>query len=215
MGRGLARTKPSDGRGADPAAGSGVWPAWQKRLVGAALAFHLAALFAGAIGSEPSSPLEQRLARFFTPYFDLADLGYSYRFYVEPPATPIAIATLHFEDGRPEQKIRIPERVVAGPPLRRQRQLALAHALLLDAQDARTTTGRSSQSRLARSFADRLCRLYPGCGQVTWQITLHQIPDRGDVIEALDTPSVGRFDLFDESLFTTPEWVGDFPCAGS
>ncbi len=28
-------------------------------------------------------------------------------------------------------------------------------------------------------------------------------------------PGAAGFDLFDEALFTTPEWIGDFACDGS
>jgi len=191
------------------------WPEWRVRLVGGLVAFHLAALGAGAVGSEPTSLVFRRVAGFFGPYFDVLDLGYSYRFYVDPPPTPVALATLDYGDGRPAETVRVPALAVPGPPLRRQRQLALAHALAVDARQAKEVTGDSSQSLLARSYARHLCRLHPGCRRVTWRITQHLIPDRRDVIEALESASAGRFDLNDPALFATPEWVGDYECDGS
>ena len=59
--------------------------------------------------------LEQSIAEVFTPYFDLVDLGYSYRYYAEPPPTPVVTATLEFGDGRPEETVRLPGRDVPGP----------------------------------------------------------------------------------------------------
>ena len=46
--------------------------------------------------------LEQAIAEPFTPYYDLVDLGYSYRYYAEPPPTPVVTATLEFGEGRPD-----------------------------------------------------------------------------------------------------------------
>lgn len=197
------------------AVGLGGWSPWACRVVSLAIVVHLTALLAGVFAVAPSSPLERALAGWFAPYHELFDMGYSYRFYTEPPPTPVAVATLRFGDGRPDETLRLPARVVPGPRLRYQRQLALAHALYVDAREAKEQTGSIAQSRLARSYARRLCRLHPGCVQVTWHVTQHLIPDREQVREALDSPGGGRFSLFDDSLFSTPEWIGDFPCDGS
>src|SRR5262245_22305162 len=68
--------EPAPGLGA----GSGVgWPGWARGVATAVLVFHLAALLAGALGVPPSSELERAIADGFSPYFDLMDLGYSYR----------------------------------------------------------------------------------------------------------------------------------------
>ena len=85
--------------------------------------------------------LERAIADRFTPYFDLMDLGYSYRFYAEPPPTPVVTATIQFGDGRPEETVRLPGREVPGPRMRHQRQLALANALYADVQEARQRAG--------------------------------------------------------------------------
>ena len=104
-------------------------------LVSVALLYHLAAVVAGAMGVPPSSELERAIADGFTPYFDAMDLGYSYRFYAEPGPTPVVTATIQYEDGRPEETVRLPGRDVAGPRMRHQRQLALANALYDDVQE--------------------------------------------------------------------------------
>lgn len=187
------------------------WPAWARRVVTAVLLFHLSALVAGALGVPPSSTLERAIADRFSPYFDLMDLGYSYRFYAEPPPTPVITATLHYGDGRPDEAVRLPGRDVQGPRMRHQRQLALANALAGDVQEARQHVNDPSRSRLARAYARHLCRSRPGCRSVTLHLEQHLIPDPDEVRRALDSPA-GTFDLFADRMFTTPEWIGDFSC---
>ncbi len=113
------------------------WPTWARILVSLAVVYHLAAIVAGAVGVPPSSELERAVADGFTSYYDLMDLGYSYRFYAEPGPTPVVTATIQYADGRPEETVRLPGREVAGPRMRHQRQLALANALFNDVQEAR------------------------------------------------------------------------------
>jgi hypothetical protein len=181
-------------------------------VVSVVLVFHLAAILAGALGVPPSSELERAIADGFSPYFDLVDLGYSYRFYAEPPPTPVVTATVQYADGRPEETVRLPGRDVAGPRMRHQRQLALANALYTDVQEARRRVKDAGQSRLARSYARHLCRTRPGCRSVTLHLEQHLIPDPEQVRQALEAIGSPRFDLFADRLFTTPEWIGDFPC---
>jgi hypothetical protein len=192
--------------------GPGGWPGWARVCVSIALLYHMAAVVAGAVGVPPSSELEQAIADWFTPYFDLMDLGYSYRFYAEPPPTPVVTATLQFGDGRPDETVRLPGREVPGPRLRHQRQLALANALNSDVQEAKLRTRNAGQSRLARAYARHLCRSRPGCRVVTLHIQQHLLPDPQQVREAISEPGTPPFDLFAERMFTTPEWIGDYPC---
>lgn len=188
------------------------WPRWARRIATAVLVFHLAALVAGALGVPPSSELERAIADRFSPYFDLMDLGYSYRFYVEPPPTPAVTATIEYADGRPEETVRLPGRDVPGPRMRHQRQLALANALDLQVQEARRRREDLAHDRLARSYARHLCKTHPGCRSVTLRLERHLIPDPAQVRQALEAPGGSRFDLFGDRMFTTPEWIGDFPC---
>jgi hypothetical protein len=187
-------------------------PAWARVVVTLVLVVHGSAVLAGALGVPPSSLLERRLADLFTPYHDLFDQGYAYRYYAEPPPTPVMTATIEFADGRPAETVRLPGREVPGPRLRHQRQLALANALFEDVQEARRVTGEARNSRWAQSYARHLCRSRPGAQSVTLHLLQHLIPDAERVREELSRPGRRSFDLFDESLFTTPEWIGDFPC---
>jgi len=192
--------------------GNEVWPGWARLMISCALLFHIGACVAGAVGAPPSSALARRIADLFTPYFDLLDLGYSYRFYSEPPPTPVMRAMLHFEDGRLEEVIRLPGLNIPGPRMRHQRQLALANALFMDVQQAKERTEDRSQSQLAPAYARHLCRKHPGCRSVTIHLMQHLIPDPDQVRSALSLQSARRFDLFGESLFSTPERIGDYSC---
>jgi hypothetical protein len=196
-----------------PAVGS--WPEWARGLVTLALLYHMAAVVAGAMGVPPSSELERRIANLFTPYHDFLDQGYAYRYYAEPPPTPVITATLRFGDGKPNQIVRLPVRDLAGPRLRHQRQLALANALFADFEEARHLGGDHGHGRLGAAYARHLCAVHPGCTSVTLHARQHLIPDPQQVRETLAVPGAGGFNLFDESLFTTPEWIGDFACDGS
>jgi hypothetical protein len=190
------------------------WPGPARVAVSVALFFHFGAVLAGALGVPPSSLLEQSIADLFTPYHDLVDLGYSYRYYVEPPPTPVVTASLEFGEGRPVETVRLPGRELAGPRMRHQRQLALANALFMDVHEAKERTGNSTNSRLARAYARHLCFTRRDCRSVTLHLEHHLIPELEQVREATRAPGAARFDLFAESLFTTPEWIGDYPCDG-
>src|SRR5271157_4557951 len=63
---------------------TGSWPGWARGLVTLGLLCHMAAVVAGAMGVPPSSELERHIADLFTPYHDLLDQGYAYRYYAEP-----------------------------------------------------------------------------------------------------------------------------------
>jgi hypothetical protein len=177
--------------------------------------YHIGAVIAGAMGVPPSSQLERRMADLFTPYHDLVDQGYAYRYYAEPPPTPVITATLQFDNGQPDLTVRLPERSVPGPLLRHQRQLALANALFSDYQEAKQVTGHGDRCRLGGAFARHLCFAHPGCQRVILHAQQHLIPDPDLVRETLAAPAAPRFELFDEALFTTPERIGDYTCDGS
>ncbi len=188
------------------------WPGWARALVSFAVVFHGAAVLAGAFGVPPSSQLQRSFADLFVPYFDLVNLGHSYRFYTEPPPTPVVTAILRFGQGKSDELVRLPQRHLAGSPMRHQRQLALANALFRDVLEARERTGDGVGSPLARAYARHLCRNRPGCQSVTLHLQQHLIPEPDVVLRATSVPGAPPYDLFDESLFTTPEWIGDFPC---
>jgi len=198
------------------AAAASPWPPWARRLATLALAVHVAAVFGGSMGVPPSSVLERRFADAFAWHHGLFDQGYAYRYYAEPPPTPLIQATLRREDGEIET-VNVPERHVAGPPMRRQRQLALANALFSASLPQLEDPDREGDPRrtwLARSFARHLCRSHPGAESVTLRLRQHLIPSPDRVLEE-SRETGGPFDLFAPSMFTEPRWIGDFPCDGS
>lgn len=202
----------------DPSGVASPWPPWARRLATVALGLHVAAVAGGALGVPPSSRLQRWFADLFTWHHGLFDQGYAYRYYAEPPPTPLVVATLHRDNGE-ETTIRLPEREVAGPPMRRQRQLALANALFASSRVGHEGHGHGHddgprESWLARSYARHLCRTNPGTESVTLKLQQHLIPPPDRVLEEMEDTG-GPFDLFAPSLFTTPRWIGDFPCDGS
>lgn len=202
----------------DPAPPPG-WPAWARRLATVGLLFHAAAILAGAWAAPPASELEQAVADNFAWYHGLVHQGISYRYYSpEPPPTPVVTATLAFRDGRPEQVVRLPDRATR-PRLRYQRELALANALVQDAEDAEHNSPDHdpARSRWAQAFAAHLGRTHPGCATVTLRHQLHLVPPLDRVREELAHPRPGRgpVDLDAEEFYTTPERIGVFPCDAS
>jgi hypothetical protein len=188
------------------------WPVAWRRLVSAVLIFHLVAILAGALSAHPSSGLERSIADKFAAYFQLIDQGYAYRYYApEPPPTPVATATVHYADGRPDRTIRLPRKETF-PWLLRQRQLALANHLYSDFQAAKFEGGDASKSRWGRSYARHLAKTYPGSSEIELHAQLHLIPDVQRVREMLASPSSRGVDLDAEEFYTTPERIGAYPC---
>jgi hypothetical protein len=188
------------------------WPAGVRWLVSGVLIFHLVALVVGAASAHPSSLLERSLAAGFAPYFQVIDQGYAYRYYApEPPPTPVVTATVHYDDGRPDETIRLPRKETF-PWLLRQRQLALANHLFNDVQAAQFEGGDASQSRWGRAYARHLAKLRPGSARVVLHAQMHLIPDVQRVRGILDAPGSRGVDLDAEEFYTTPERIGEYPC---
>lgn len=194
--------------GDGPAAAT--WPAWAKIVVGLLLAWHLAAIFVGALATPPSPALVRALADRFQRYFQVVDQGYSYRYYApDPPPTPVVTATLRFADGS-EREVRFPDRSLR-PRLLYQRHLNLAHDIHRDHNEAKFATGGRETSRLARAVARSLCREH-GCESVTIWTRFHMVPAIEMVRENRARPGSPRLDLDDERFFSAPERVGEFTC---
>lgn len=206
------------GKNNPPRPGSPVesgWPIRARRLVTVVMLGHGAAILAGAWAAPPSSPLERGLAHLFAAYHQIIDQGYAYRYYApEPGPTPVVTAKIHFEDGRPDAAVRLPERGT-WPRLRYQRQLALANHLFEDFEAARAMTGEGRRSHWARSYARHLGKTYPGSTSVTLYVQMHLIPDPERVRESLAGPRSSRVDLDADEFYTTPERIGEYPCDAS
>lgn len=191
------------------------WPRWAKRLATLAIGFHVAAVLAGALGAPPSSELEHEVADRFSAYHQWIDQGDSYRYYSSAfPPTPVVTATLSFLDGRPEKVVRLPERGLK-PRLLYQRQLALAHGLMEDFEEAKRESGDGSKSRWAHSFAAHLGKANPGCKSVALELKMHLVPRIERVRHLLERPDAGPVDLDSDEFYTDPQQIGDFPCDAS
>ena len=97
----------------DPS-GQAHWPVWACVAVSVALLLHFGAVMAVRSECHRRRFWSSRSLGIFRPYHELADLGYSYRYYAEPPPTPVVTATLEFSDGRPEEMVRLPATDGAG-----------------------------------------------------------------------------------------------------
>ena len=184
------------------------WPTWAKRIVSAILAIHIAAIMAGAFGAQPSSVLQQRWNSAFFKYFQLTDQGYSYRYYSpEPPPTPVAEATLTFQDGRTE-RIRIPDRS-ARPRLLYQRQLALSHALEADHRAAQQSMAGPQTSVLSKAMAKHLFRKYD-CERIAFDVRMHFAPPLDRVREGLEGPRSRRIDPEADEFYSPRERIAQF-----
>lgn len=192
---------------------TGGWPRWAKGAVSAALGFHLVAILAAALATPPMSPLQRLLADQFSGYYALIDQGYSYRYYSpEPPPTPVVEARLRFDDGRPEQTIRLPDRV-ARPRMLYQRQLALANHLFSEHAARRAIPlARRPESHWGPSYARHLGRVH-GCSEVALYVSMHLIPPVDRVERDLNAGT--RVDLDAEEFYSVPEFIGDFSCDAS
>ena len=207
-----ANTRKLGAVGQVDAVGADDWPTWAKRVVSAVIAAHVVAVLAGALAAPPSSPLEQAAASLFSPYYQLIDQGYAYRYYApEPGPTPVVTARVRYDDGRPEEAVRLPQRGIR-PRLRYQRQLALANHLTDDWRAAKQETGDGSKSAYARSYARHIAKGRPGSVAITLYSQSHLIPDPARVREALEEGKAVDMDA--EEFFTVPERIGEFPCDG-
>jgi hypothetical protein len=191
----------------------GGWPGWARGLASAAVVFHLTALLGAVLGGGlPASELQLAWHEKFKGYYDFLDLGYPYRYYApEPPPTPVAFAKLLYDDGRPPELIRIPNRDVR-PILRYQRQLALAYHLTSDFEEAVNATRDGTKSLFARSYARHLCSTHPGCVSVLLYIQAHLIPPMDRAREAWSRRGGERFNPDADEYYNTPERIGEFRC---
>ncbi|WZO98722.1 hypothetical protein EP7_000310 [Isosphaeraceae bacterium EP7] len=191
----------------------GTWSRSLRVVVSIALAVHIVAILAGSLAVPPASGLEREVAQGFSPYYQAIDQGYAYRYYApEPPPTPVAIATLSYADGRPDETVRLPDRGM-WPRMRYQRHLALANALIGELEAVRAAGGDPAQARWARSFARHLGKTHPGCKSVSLAVQLHLIPPQDRVRELLRSGE--RVDLDAPEFYTVPERIGEFPCDAS
>jgi hypothetical protein len=214
------RHKGEDGMSAGPARSvdprfgtSRSWPLWARWAASMLLLFHLASQVVIQFAPQPASLVETSLAGWFSPYYELFDLGHAYRYYApEPGPTPVIRARLRFDDGRPDLELRLPDRDLS-PRLRYQRHLNLANHLFVDFQGSRPhehgpgEAGHPGRpSRWAASYARHLCRAYSGCVQVSLYAQRHLLPGLDMVYRE------GLPDFDDERFYEVPVLIGEYSC---
>lgn len=196
------------------------WPPWTRGGVSLLLAFHLLAVLIAAFAADPASPLERRLAEAFSPYYQLIDQGYSYRYYApEPPPTPVIECRMRFADGRPDQTVRLPDRATR-PRMLYQRELALANHLyaehmgLMNLPETLPEGVARPVAHWAPSFARHLGKRY-GCQEATFFYRLHLVPPLGEIQHRLEDGAGAPIDLDADEFYTYPELIGSYPCDAS
>jgi hypothetical protein len=186
------------------------WRRGTKLLVSAAIAYHMSAILAGALGGHPSSQLEQQAAGLFRRYFGLVNQGYAYRYYARLDTTidashphrwgtPVVTLELEFSEGEGarQEVYRLPSRERVWPRLRFQRQLDLAYHLTAD-------------PKWVGTYARHACKVF-GCSKVSVFTQEHEIPD----LEAVRAAVSGRGDAVDleaESTYRHRVKLGEFKC---
>jgi hypothetical protein len=171
------------------------------------------AVFIGAwIGSPPTSPLADEVAKPFRAYIAVADLNHGYRFFAPNPGpSHIFRYRLTFEDGS-TQEAHFPDRARHWPRLLYHRYFMLSenlNAILprrLDGDDREPSNEAMAGFRaLGRSYAAQLLRI-TGAQRIEWELVRHYQASPDEVLEGrslLDDSSyvpVGRGTVSREEL---------------
>lgn len=109
------------------------WPAWQRNLVSAVVAVHVAAVFLAPLNFScggGSSPLVGPIHSLFKPYIDAMYLDHGYYFFApDPGPSHLVNYKLEFEDGRRAQEGTFPDLKLQQPRLLYHRYFMLAETL--------------------------------------------------------------------------------------
>jgi hypothetical protein len=181
-----------------------------KLLVSGALLYHMTAIVAGAVGGQPSSPFERRVASVFRHYFGFVNQGYAYRYYAKldttvdahdprPWSTPVVTLEMEFKspEGVKHEVYRLPRREGLWPRLRYQRELDLAYHL-------------TSDPRWVGTYARHLCKTL-GCTKVSVYTQEHQIPDLA-LVRAAASGAGDPIDFEAETTYAHRVKLGEFQC---
>jgi hypothetical protein len=161
-----------------------------RLLASAAITFHLAAVFIGAwIGSPPTSPFADQVARPFRAYIAAADLNHGYRFFAPNPGpSHLFRYQLTFDDGSTRDGY-FPNRAEHWPRLLYHRYFMLSENLNVLRPRAPTPEAQAAIEKeslrpfraLAQSYAGQLLRA-SGAAQIDWQLVRHYQPAPADVL---------------------------------
>jgi hypothetical protein len=156
------------------------WSLRARLLASAAIAFHLLAVFIGAwVGSPPTSPLAEELARPFRPYIALADLNHGYRFFAPNPGPSHLLRyRLIFDDGSTQDGY-FPNRNQHWPRLLYHRYFMLSENLnavfpqqQADGGSAPPEQAMAGFRALGRSYAAHILRTSQA-KKIAWELVRH------------------------------------------
>jgi hypothetical protein len=166
-------------------------PAGLRLLISAAILYHLAAVFLGAwIGSPPTSPFAESLARPFRAYIAAVDLNHGYRFFAPNPGpSHIFRYRLTFDDGS-TQEAHFPNRGEHWPRLIYHRYFMLSENLNVLRPNVREPAEQTREhmeamqrfAALARSYASHLLRSH-AAEQIDWEFVRHYQPSPAEIRE--------------------------------
>jgi hypothetical protein len=193
-----------------------VQPRWSTRLralVTAAIAYHLCAVFIGAwIGSPPTSPFADQIARPFRAYIAAADLNHGYRFFAPNPGpSHLFRYQLTFADGSTQDGY-FPDRAKHWPRLLYHRYFMLSENLnvMRPGRDlsagARTPADESQRpfQSLAKSYAAQLLRT-SGAQRIDWQLIRHYQPPPADVLSGRSLTEDDNYEPLDGGSLSREE----------
>ena len=164
--------------------------AWLQRFLSAAIAYHLLAVFVGAwIGSPPTSPFAEAVARPFRSYISVADLNHGYRFFAPNPGpSHLFRYRLTFGDGSTHQS-QFPNRGEQWPRLFYHRHFMLSENLNVLRPNVAPVEQSNDRNQamqrfaaLARSYASHLLRTH-NSQRIDWEFLRHYQPSPAEVAD--------------------------------
>jgi hypothetical protein len=101
-----------------------------RSVVSVLVSLHVAAVFIGPFGIEPTSPLAAALRGWFAPYIQAVDLDHGYKYFA-PEVGPSHLVryVLSFDDGRANEEATFPDRQRQRPRLLYHRYFMLSEWL--------------------------------------------------------------------------------------
>jgi hypothetical protein len=189
------------------------WPVRLRAIASAAIAYHLAASFIGAwIGSPPTSPFADQVARPFRAYIATADLNHGYRFFAPNPGpSHLFRYQLTFDDGSTTDGY-FPNRAAHWPRLLYHRYFMLSENLNVvrprrDPSAGEVTSADESQQpfqTLAKSYSAQLLRR-SGAQSIDWQLVRHYQPPPSDVLAGRSLTDDDNYEPLDRGSLTREE----------
>ncbi len=189
------------------------WSVRVRILISAAIVYHLAAVFIGAwIGSPPTSPFADQVARPFRAYINLADLNHGYRFFAPNPGpSHLFRYQLTFDDGSTQDGF-FPNRAEHWPRLLYHRYFMLSENLNVvwpgrdPSVDGLTPTDDAQRpfQALAKSYAAQLLRS-SAAQRIDWQLVRHYQPPPADVLSGRSLTDKYNYEPLERGTLTREE----------